>query len=81
MGRLTVGNDADANGLIVAVPALAGDSRPLSLPILRRLYFTVAAAVAVAQTKVTVQVVGIARGYIFCRVARKMETRRFNWVY
>ena len=44
----TVGNDADSNGLAVAVPRSAWDDRPLSLPFFGWLYLAVAAAKPVA---------------------------------
>ena len=52
-------NDADANGPAAAVPGVVGNGRPLFLPYFRGLDFTVAAAVAVAQAKMAIEIVGI----------------------
>lgn len=58
-GGLAVSDDADAKGPTAAVPSLAGDGRPLFLPNFRCLDFTIAAAAAVAQTKMAIEIVGI----------------------
>jgi len=58
VGGFAVGYDADADSLAAAIPGSAWYDRPLSLPFFGWLYLAIVSAEAIAQTEVTVDILG-----------------------
>ena len=63
MGLFAVGYNTNADSLTSAVPVWSRYDRPLLLPFLGCLYLTIAAAQTIAQTEMTVYILGAGQAH------------------